>query len=73
MGARRNHILLQILFEGLVLTLSGGFLGFILAALAVKLHKPLSARLFPIPGKAAGDAVQFANPFLTDSVVMPAE
>src|SRR5213592_310218 len=43
------------------------------AALAVKLHKPLSARLFPIPGKAAGDAVQFANPFLTDSVVMPAE
>ena len=43
------------------------------AALAVKLHKPLSARLFPIPGKAAGDVVQFTNPFLTDSVVMPAE
>ena len=43
------------------------------AALAAKLHKPLSARLFPIPGKAVGDAVQFTNPFLTDSVVMAAE
>jgi putative ABC transport system permease protein len=37
LGARRSHILLQILFEGLVLTLSGGFLGFILATLTVKL------------------------------------
>lgn len=40
------------------------------AALAVKLHKPLSARLFPVPGRQAGDAVHFENPFLTDSVVM---
>jgi putative ABC transport system permease protein len=36
LGARRKHILLQILFEGLVLTLSGGFFGFLLAAVLVK-------------------------------------
>ena len=41
------------------------------AALSNKYRKPLSARLFPVPGKAAGDAVSFDNPFLTDSVVMP--
>ena len=40
------------------------------AALSIKLHKPLSARLFPIPGKKAGELAQFNNPFLTDSVVM---
>lgn len=40
------------------------------AALATKYRKPLSARLFPVPGKSAGDAVTFDNPFLTDSVVM---
>jgi len=40
------------------------------AALSAKYQKPLSARLFPIPGKKAGDAVTFDNPFLTDSVVM---
>ncbi len=40
------------------------------AALSAKYQKPLSARLFPIPGKKAGDAVSFDNPFLTDSVVM---
>jgi putative ABC transport system permease protein len=37
LGARRRHVLLQILFEGLVLTLSGGLLGFLLAAALVKL------------------------------------
>ncbi len=36
-GARRRHILLQILFEGLLLTLTGGLLGFLLAAGLVKL------------------------------------
>jgi hypothetical protein len=40
------------------------------AALSTKLHKPLSARLFLIPGKQAGDRAEFANPFLTSSVVM---
>ena len=40
------------------------------AALSTKLHKPLSARLFLIPGKKAGDGAEFSNPFLTSSVVM---
>jgi len=43
-----------------------------MAALSSKYHKPLSARLFPVPGKRAGQAVHFDNPFLTDSVVMHA-
>jgi putative ABC transport system permease protein len=37
LGARRRHILLQVLFEGLVLTVIGGLLGFLMAALAVKI------------------------------------
>lgn len=41
------------------------------AALAARYRKPLSARLFPVPGKAAGDWVRFDNPYLTDAVVMP--
>jgi putative ABC transport system permease protein len=47
-GARRRHILLQILFEGLVLTLTGGLLGFVLAAVLVKLigSLPLLGPLF---------------------------
>lgn len=40
------------------------------AALSVKLHKPLSARLFLIPGKKAGERAEFNNPFLTSSVIM---
>jgi len=40
------------------------------AALSTKLHKPLSARLFLIPGKKTGDRAEFSNPFLTSSVVM---
>src|SRR5256885_3424183 len=40
------------------------------AALSTKLHKPLSARLFLIPGKKAGELAEFDNPFLTRSVVM---
>jgi uncharacterized protein (UPF0210 family) len=40
------------------------------AALSTKLHKPLSARLFLIPGKKAGERAEFNNPFLTSSVVM---
>jgi putative ABC transport system permease protein len=32
LGARKRHILLQVLFEGLTLTLLGGLLGFVLAA-----------------------------------------
>ena len=40
------------------------------AALAGKYKKPLSARLFPVPGKKAGDMVRFNNPYLTDAMVM---
>ncbi len=36
LGARRKHVLLQILFEGLILTLTGGLLGFLLAAVLIK-------------------------------------
>lgn len=41
------------------------------AALSTRYRKPLSARLFPIPGKQAGDKVSFDNPHLADAVVMP--
>jgi len=37
LGARRSYILLQILIEGLMLTLTGGVLGFIVASLLVSL------------------------------------
>jgi len=43
------------------------------AALSLKYSsKALSARLFLIPGKKAGDIVKFENPYLTSSVVMKA-
>jgi len=40
------------------------------AALAHRYRKPLSARLFPAPGKREGETVSFDNPYLTDAVVM---
>ena len=41
------------------------------AALSLKYTaKPLSARLFLLPGKKAGDRVTFENPYLTDVRVM---
>jgi uncharacterized protein (UPF0210 family) len=40
------------------------------AALSGKLTKPLSARLFIVPGKHAGEMARFTDPVLTDSVVM---
>src|SRR2546426_9576225 len=43
------------------------------AALSTKLRKPLSARLFLVPGKAAGGMAHFDDPYLTDCVVMKAE
>ncbi len=43
------------------------------AALATRYQKPLSARLFPIPGKQAGEKISFDNPYLTDSIVMRLE
>ena len=41
-----------------------------LCALALRLDKPLTARLMPIPGKKAGDATNFDFAFFTPSRVM---
>ena len=41
------------------------------AALSLKYtSKALSVRLFPIPGKKAGEKVSFGNPYLTSTVIM---
>ena len=40
------------------------------AALSSRLNKALSARLFLVPGKKAGDIARFTDPLLVDSVVM---
>jgi uncharacterized protein len=37
------------------------------ATLAWRLHKPLSARLFPVPGKQAGEYTTFTSPYLTNT------
>ena len=44
---------------------------FDVAALAVRLKKPLSARLMPLPGKNAGDLVDFDFEYFADSRVLP--
>jgi uncharacterized protein (UPF0210 family) len=38
-------------------------------ALAVRLGKPLSARLFPVPGTTSGDRTSFTSPYLTNTTV----
>ena len=43
------------------------------AALSTKLRKPLSARLFPVPGRRVGEIARFSDPYLTDCVVLKAE
>lgn len=40
------------------------------AALALRLNKPLTARLMPVPGKRAGDATNFDFAFFANSRVM---
>ena len=40
------------------------------AALSIQLKKPLSVRLFPVPGLKAGDMTQFQSPYLTNTSVM---
>jgi uncharacterized protein (UPF0210 family) len=40
------------------------------AALSVRLGKPLTARLMPIPGKAAGDDIHFNFDYFADGRVM---
>jgi uncharacterized protein (UPF0210 family) len=42
-----------------------------MATLAVRLDKPLTARLFPVPGKRAGDPVQWDFAFFAPSRVLP--
>ena len=37
------------------------------ATLAWRLRKPLSARLFPVPGKRAGETTAFSSPYLTNT------
>ena len=44
-----------------------------LAALALRLDKPLTARLMPIPGKSAGDPTDFDFEFFANSKVMALE
>jgi uncharacterized protein (UPF0210 family) len=41
-----------------------------LAALALRLDKPLTARLMPIPGKAAGEMTSFDFPFFANTRIM---
>ena len=44
-----------------------------LASLAMRLDKPLTARLMPIPGKLAGDATGFGFAFFANSKIMHLE
>lgn len=41
------------------------------AALALRLQKPLTARLMPIPGLGAGDRTDFDFPFFANGAVLP--
>ena len=42
-----------------------------MASLAVKWHKPLSARLLPVAGKKAGDTSEFEDPYLVNATLQP--
>jgi uncharacterized protein (UPF0210 family) len=44
-----------------------------LSALALRLDKPLTARLMPVPGKKAGDPTGFDFAFFANSKVMALE
>lgn len=39
------------------------------ATLGWRLNKPLSARLFPVPGKQAGEHTTFSSPYLTNTLL----
>jgi len=41
------------------------------ATLSVKWNKPLSARLFPVAGKHAGEMTEFTDPYLTNALIRP--
>jgi hypothetical protein len=40
------------------------------AAMSSRLRKPLSARLFLVPGRKVGEMARFNDKYLTDSIVM---
>ena len=40
------------------------------ATLSIRWGKPLSARLFPVPGLSAGEMTRFDSPYLTNTAVM---
>ncbi|HSA94135.1 MAG TPA: DUF711 family protein, partial [Terriglobales bacterium] len=42
-----------------------------MATMAVRLQKPLSARLMPVAGKKAGDKTEFDDPFLVNATLQP--
>lgn len=42
-----------------------------MASLAVKWHKPLSARLLPVTGKSAGGTTDFDDPYLVNATLQP--
>ena len=42
-----------------------------MATLAVKWHKPLSARLQPVANKKPGDRTEFNDPFLVNATIQP--
>lgn len=42
-----------------------------MASLAVKWHKPLSARLFPVQGKGPGDKTELEGPSLVNATIQP--
>lgn len=44
-----------------------------IAAISIRLDKPLTARLMPIPGKSAGDFTDFHFPFFANSRVLSLE
>ena len=41
------------------------------ASLAFKWHKPLTARLIPVPGKKPGERTEFDSPYLTNTTLQP--
>jgi uncharacterized protein (UPF0210 family) len=43
------------------------------AALAVQLDKPLTARLLPVPGKRAGDLTSYDFPYFANGRVLAVE
>jgi uncharacterized protein (UPF0210 family) len=42
-----------------------------MATLAVKWHKPLSARLLPVAGKGPGDQTEFDDPYMVNAKIQP--